>query len=148
MDDPIRVSRFDPAKIKKRVIFPILISLGSMAFIFSFTSFRGISIEEIEKTRFHFPFLGVALLVLLVTWMVDGLRVCLTARAWDKKIAFRNALAAVLSQYFMSSITPFMTGGSPAQLYVLARSGLGWGEASSLVVICGILYQASLLLLL
>lgn len=148
MDNPIQVSRFDPAKIKKRVIFPILISLGSMAFIFSFTSFRGISIEEIEKTRFHFPFLGMALCVLCVTWMVDGLRVYLTARAWDKKISFRSALAAVLSQYFMSSITPFMTGGSPAQLYVLAQSGLGWGEASSLVVICGILYQASLLLLL
>ena len=148
MTDPLPVSHYDPARIKKKVIFPILISLGSMAFIFSFTSFRGISLEEIEQTRFHFGFLGMALLLLVLTWMIDGLRVWLTARAWGKKIAFGNALSAVLSQYFMSSITPFMTGGSPAQLYVLARSGLGWGEASSLVVVCGILYQVSLLLLL
>jgi len=119
-----------------------------MAAIFSSTSFRTISIEEIERTRFDFSFLGLALLVVLLAWFVDASRVCLTARAWGKKIAFRHALTTVLSGYFMSSITPFMTGGSPAQLYVLAQSGLGWGEASSLVVICGILYQASLLLLL
>jgi uncharacterized protein (TIRG00374 family) len=32
-------------------------------------------------------------------------------------------------------------------MYVLGRSGLTWGEAGSLVVVCGILYQVSLLLL-
>ncbi|MGC8777833.1 MAG: lysylphosphatidylglycerol synthase domain-containing protein, partial [Candidatus Caldatribacteriaceae bacterium] len=115
MSDPLPVSRYDPAKIKRKVIFPILISLGSMAFIFSFTSFQGISLEEIERTQFNGVFFGVALLVLFSTWMIDGLRVYLTARAWDKKISFHTALSAVLSQYFMSSITPFMTGGSPAQ---------------------------------
>lgn len=148
MENPVSLSRYDPAKIRKRVIFPVLISLGSMAFIFSFSSFLEVSVEEIKQTSFRFPFLGIASLILFLTWFIDGLRLYLTARAWNKKIAFRNALFAVLSQYFMSSITPFMTGGSPAQLYILTRSGLGWGEAGSLVVICGILYQMSLLILL
>ena len=136
--------RYDPGKLRKQIIISILISLGTTIFIFSIISFRGISID---LSVFRIEWLIYGIIFLFFAWIVDAVRVYLSSRAWNKKIPFKQALKTILSGYFMSTITPSATGGTPAQMYVLSRSGLTWGEAGSLVVVCGILYQVSLLLL-
>jgi len=136
--------RYDPGKLRKQIILSILISLGTTIFIFSIISFRGISID---LSVFRVEWLIVGIFFLIFAWMIDAVRVYLNSRAWNKTITFEQALKTVLSGYFMSTVTPSSTGGSPAQMYVLSRSGLTWGEAGSLVVVCGILYQVSLLFL-
>lgn len=137
--------QFDRKRITRQVILSVFISLGTIVFIFSLVSFRGITID-LSSFRSSFFLVGAVLVV--IGWMVDATRVWVNVRALGRKIRFRDALTTVLSGYFMSSITPFATGGSPAQMYVLGRAGLTWGEAGSLVVVCGILYQVSLLCLL
>ncbi len=139
---------YDPSRLKRQIFIAVFLSLGTIFLVFSLSSFRGVSVAEIDEVLFRPHFLLVALWCVVAGWFVDGVRIFLTARAWGRKIRFRDALAAALSTYFMSAITPFLTGGSPAQLFVLARSGLSWGEAGSFVVICGILYQVGLLTLL
>ncbi|MEN3184518.1 MAG: lysylphosphatidylglycerol synthase transmembrane domain-containing protein [Atribacterota bacterium] len=139
---------YDPSRLKRQILIAIFLSLGTIFLVFSFASLRGVSVTEIDELLFRPAFLLVALGCVVAGWFVDGTRIFLTARAWGRSIRFRDALAAALSTYFMSAITPFLTGGSPAQLFVLARSGLSWGEAGSFVVICGILYQVGLLVLL
>ncbi|MBC7218449.1 MAG: flippase-like domain-containing protein [Candidatus Caldatribacterium sp.] len=139
---------YDPSRLKRQILIAVFLSLGTILLVFSFASFRGVSVAEIDEILFRPAFLLLALLCVVGAWFVDGTRIFLTARAWGRRIRFRDALAAALSTYFMSAITPFLTGGSPAQLFVLARSGLSWGEAGSFVVICGILYQVGLLTLL
>jgi uncharacterized protein (TIRG00374 family) len=136
--------QYEPSKLRKQIILSILISLGTTIFIFSIISFRGISID---LSVFRVEWLVCGIIFLILTWIVDAVRVYLSSRAWNKTITFGQALKTVLSGYFMSTITPSATGGTPAQMYVLGRSGLTWGEAGSLVVVCGILYQVSLLLL-
>jgi len=136
--------RYDPGKLRKQIILSILISLGTTILIFSIISFRGISID---LSVFRVEWLIVGIFFLIFAWMIDAVRVYLNSRAWNKTITFEQALKTVLSGYFMSTVTPSSTGGSPAQMYVLSRSGLTWGEAGSLVVVCGILYQVSLLFL-
>ena len=136
--------QYEPSKLRKQIILSILISLGTTIFIFSIISFRGISID---LSVFRVEWLVCGIIFLILAWIVDAVRVYLSSRAWNKTITFGQALKTVLSGYFMSTITPSATGGTPAQMYVLGRSGLTWGEAGSLVVVCGILYQVSLLLL-
>ncbi len=136
--------RYDPGKLRRQIVVSILISLGTTIFIFSLISFRGISVD---LSVFHPEWFLMGFIFLILSWTVDAIRVFLSSRVWNKAITFRQALKTVLSGYFMSTITPSATGGSPAQMYVLSRSGLTWGEAGSLVVVCGILYQVSLLLL-
>lgn len=140
--------RYDPSRLRRQILIAVFLSLGAIFLIFSFASFRGVSVTEIDEMLFQPVFLLVALSSAVAGWFVDSTRIFLTVRAWGRAIRFRDALAAALSTYFMSAITPFLTGGSPAQLLVLARSGLSWGEAGSLVVVCGILYQVGLLTLL
>jgi|GEM_PF-517048 len=139
--------KYRPASLKKRVLLSVLISISSIVIIFSVGSFFEVP-PEIDFARFRFGVYLVGFLLMFAAWFLDGLRVFLSARAWNKSIRLQDALSTVLAGYFMSTITPFSTGGSPAQMYVLTRAGMSWGEAGSLVVICGILYQVSLLLLL
>mgnify|MGYP001192963457 FL=1 len=142
---PMSAPRYDPNRLKKQVLIPVFISVLTIVFIFSFSSFRGISLD---LSSFRFYPLGISLVLVMCAWLIDSFRLFLTVRAWGKKIRFFHAFQAMLSNYFLSSITPFSTGGSPAQAYVLARRGLSWGEALSLVTVCGILYQVGLLTLL
>ncbi|MCX6090758.1 MAG: lysylphosphatidylglycerol synthase domain-containing protein, partial [Candidatus Atribacteria bacterium] len=128
--------RYEPGRMRKQIVLSVFISLATCVFIFSIISFRGISID---LSAFHPVWLLVGSVLMTLAWMVDATRVFLTARAWNKEIRYRDALKTVLSGYFMSAITPSVTGGSPAQMYVLIRSGLSWGEAGSLVAVCGIL---------
>ncbi|MGQ9622070.1 MAG: lysylphosphatidylglycerol synthase transmembrane domain-containing protein [Candidatus Caldatribacteriaceae bacterium] len=139
---------YEPSRLKRQLIVAVFLSLGAIVLVFSLGSLRGVSVTEIDESLFQPAFLLLALGFVVGGWFVDGARVFFTVRAWGKRIHFRDAMAAVLSTYFMSAITPFLTGGSPAQLFVLTRSGLSWGEAGSLVVVCGILYQVGLLVLL
>lgn len=139
---------YEPSRLKRQLVIAVFLSLGTIVLVFSLGSLRGVSVTEIDESLFRPAFLLLALSCVVGGWFVDGARVFFTVHAWGKRVRFRDAMAAVLSTYFMSAITPFLTGGSPAQLFVLARSGLSWGEAGSLVVICGILYQVGLLTLL
>ncbi len=142
---PVSPPRYDPHRLKKQVLIPVFISVATIAFIFSFSSFRGVTLD---LSSFRLLPLGIGLVLVVCAWLIDSFRLFLTIRAWGKKIRFSHALQAMLSNYFLSSITPFSTGGSPAQAYVLARRGLTWGEAGSLVTVCGILSQVGLLALL
>lgn len=142
---PVSPPRYDPHRLKKQVLIPVFISVATIAFVFSFSSFRGVTLD---LSSFQLLPLGIGLVLVVCAWLIDSFRLFLTVRAWGKKIRFSHALQAMLSNYFLSSITPFSTGGSPAQAYVLARRGLTWGEAGSLVTVCGILSQVGLLALL
>ncbi|MEI6157691.1 MAG: lysylphosphatidylglycerol synthase transmembrane domain-containing protein [Atribacterota bacterium] len=139
-----RQQRYESKKIFRQIVFSVAISMGTMAAIFAYFAFR-----QPMGPFFSFRILPllVGFLFLTAAWVFDATRIYFTTRWWGRPILYRNALSSVLSAYFMSAITPFMVGGGPAQMYVLIRSGLSWGEAGSLVAVCGILYQVSLLLL-
>ena len=128
----------------KQVFVAILFSVAGILLIFSFFSWHEI------PTDFTIPYPIYLLLgcgVLVVAWSIDAIRVFLTTRAWGKKISIGDAYTTVLSAYFFGGITPANAGGSVAEIYVLNRAGLTWGEATSLTAICGILYQLALVIM-
>ncbi len=137
--------RFERGKLIRQVFLSVFISIVSMALIFLAISWRGI---RVDISELHPYWLATGVGIMAGSWLVDGIRLWLSTRAWKKKISFTDAMGTVLSGYFMAAITPFFSGGSPAQMYVLTRSGLSWGEAGSLMVITGVLYQLSLLVML
>lgn len=92
-------------------------------------------------------YLVLGALLLVLGWFCDALRVTVTTHIWKKHIRFRDSLTAVLSGYFLSGITPANTGGNIAEIYVLTKSGLSLGEATSLTLVGGALYSLSLVLL-
>ncbi|NLJ50511.1 MAG: flippase-like domain-containing protein [Candidatus Atribacteria bacterium] len=136
---------YNPQKIIKQILISVFISLGTIIAIFLILSFRGVSIDF---SQFQPIWLVGGFFSIIAAWFIDAFRLYFTTRAWEKPISYRNSLTGVLSCYFMSSITPSLTGGSPAEMLILNRSGMTWGEAGCLTTICGILYQVTLLILL
>ena len=139
------VQTYNPQKLVKQILISIVISFGTILAIFIITSFRGVTID---LSQFKPVWLLAGVGSIIIAWFADAMRLFLTTHAWGKRISFRNSLTGTLSCYFMSSITPSATGGSPAEMLVLNRSGLTWGEAGCLTTICGILYQVTLMVLL
>ena len=136
---------YNPQKLVKQILISIFISLGTIIAIFIILSFREVAID---LSQFQPIWLIGGFISIVAAWLADALRLFFTTKAWGKTIPFRNSLTGVLSCYFLSSITPSATGGSPAEMLILNRSGLTWGEAGCLTTICGILYQVTLLILL
>jgi uncharacterized protein (TIRG00374 family) len=118
--------------------------VGSVLILFLWMRFRGEKIVlELRAPLYLLPALGMVVLA----WATDALRLSLVTGAWQKRISLRDALTVVLSTHFLAGVTPSNTGGGAAEIYLLHRLGFGWGEASSLSLSCGLLYQAGFLVL-
>lgn len=134
----------NPRRILKQFVLGVGGSTGTLIFIVLslFRREKGVSLAIPAPS-----YLFVGVLLLALAWSCDALRVAITARLWKKPIRFRDSLTVVLSGYFLSGITPANTGGNVAEIYVLVKSGLSLGEATSLTLMGGVLYSLSLLFL-
>ncbi|NLG85893.1 MAG: flippase-like domain-containing protein [Firmicutes bacterium] len=94
---------------------------------------------------FPLPFpskqLALAMALLILAWLADSLRLRILTRAIDREITYATALRAIWSGNFLTLITPFLFGGTPAVIYVLKEAGLTWLEAGAVVTVGGWLSQ-------
>ncbi len=134
----------NPRKILRQFLLGVGGSAGALTLI-TLSLFRREGEVTFSIPVPHYLLFGIFLLVL--AWSSDALRVSVSVRLWKKRIRFRDGLTVVLSGYFLSGITPANTGGNIAEIYVLAKSGLSLGEATSLTLVGGALYSLSLVLL-
>lgn len=68
------------------------------------------------------------------------------AKSLNANIRFRDSFRVTMTGQFFNSITPFATGGQPAQVYELAQSGVKIGIAGSILTGKFIIYQSVLTL--
>lgn len=135
---------FETPRIIRRTLFAVGISVGSVLLFFLWMRFRG---EETALTL-RFPlYLFPASGLVILAWSIDALRLSFITRAWQKGISLRDALTVVLSTHFLAGITPANTGGGAVEIYLLHKLGFSWGEAGSLSLSCGLLYQVGFLVL-
>ncbi|MGC8777849.1 MAG: lysylphosphatidylglycerol synthase transmembrane domain-containing protein, partial [Candidatus Caldatribacteriaceae bacterium] len=118
--------------------------MGSILALFLWMRFKGERVVlELRAPLYLLPATGFVVLA----WFTDALRLSLTTGVWEKRISLRNAFTVVLATHFLAGITPSNTGGGAVEIYLLHRLGMSWGEASSLSLSCGLLYQAGFLVL-
>lgn len=94
--------------------------------------------------HFDYRYLALAAALLVASWLVDGLRITLMARAGGYPIAYSQGLRTILVGHFVAAITPFVAGGGPLQAYSLHRSGMSLAASTALVLGQGIIAQALL----
>ncbi|WP_426665275.1 lysylphosphatidylglycerol synthase transmembrane domain-containing protein [Lactiplantibacillus plantarum] len=59
---------------------------------------------------------------------------------------FKSALRVPLAEQLFNGITPFSSGGQPAQIFVMAQSGIDAGRASSVALMKFVVFQAMVVL--
>lgn len=94
----------------------------------------------------NFPptFALACVLLLVLAWLLDAMRLICLAKVLGKSLGFFDAFLAILTGNFITLVTPFLFGGAPAIVYLLKEAGLTWGEATAVVFGGGVLSQTAL----
>lgn len=74
-------------------------------------------------------------LLLLVYFVMDGLRLHFTLRALGHNLRLRVLFRLVFINLFFSNVTPMATGGGFAQIWYLSRQGIPVGKATAATTI-------------
>ena len=93
------------------------------------------AIKWFDLSKLNFWALGLTVLFLLISWLIEGFRIKVIAAGLGANLSLSKALGINLASGFMGNITPFNSGGVPTQIYLLCNNGVVPGKASAVVTI-------------
>ncbi|PWF99890.1 lysylphosphatidylglycerol synthase transmembrane domain-containing protein [Levilactobacillus bambusae] len=124
-------------KIALAIMF--LVGVGIFAF-----SLRKIKLHALWNDLLHINlwWFAVAVLCMLLYLGLEGLIVKVFISSRISGFTFRDAVRVPAIEQLFNGITPFSTGGQPAQLIALMQAGVDGGRASSVLLMKFVVYQA------
>ncbi|MCS7175402.1 lysylphosphatidylglycerol synthase transmembrane domain-containing protein [Pseudothermotoga sp.] len=122
----------------KKAVLIVLLSLIIVLVIAGLTDIK-LTIEAIR--RISLSWFAYVLLLVSFDWLAETLTVWMFARSYKAKIPLLYLFKITLVGRFFSAITPFSTGGQPAQIAFLGKRGTEYGEATAMLVSRFIFYQ-------
>lgn len=125
--------------------FIILIVITSLVLYFSLKDEFFDIVMQIRKANIFFILL--ALFSVLLYWMIEAKTLQLMVFPFKKDLKYKKILKNTIITQFFHGITPFATGGQPAQIYLLTTEGIPAVSASNASVQNFIVYQLVLVLL-
>ena len=99
-----------------------------------------------ELRDINFFWLAVAVLCMLCHWVIEAKIIQTMLKRQMSRFSFKNALRIPLIEHLFNSITPFSTGGQPAQLVALIKSGVDPGVSGSVCLMKFVTYQIMIVL--
>lgn len=107
-----------------------------------------ISYEDFRTEALHlkWAWIFVAIVCMLLHWGIEAkiLQVLLARKKGD--FSFKNAYRIPLIEHLFNAITPFSSGGQPAQLYALVKSGIDPGVSGSVCLMKFVVYQVMIVI--
>jgi uncharacterized protein (TIRG00374 family) len=121
--------------------FIVMSSALILVILVFFTSGTDELVELVLKMRYRW--IAVAVCCTLMYWITDAFVIQTITQALFKKQRFRDSFKVTMTGQFFNAITPFASGGQPAQVYLMARGGIKAGHAASIMVVKSILYEVT-----
>ena len=130
-------------KNKLALLLMILIGVG----IF-FYSVQGISYHDLVGDIMHLNWwwIAVAVLCMALSIVCEGFVVKELLKRQFPTYSFKDSLRIPLIEALFNGITPFASGGQPAQLFALLQSGVDAGRATSILLMKFVVYQSMIVL--
>lgn len=129
-------------KKKKWTLLYIVLNI----FIITLIGILDPEIKDIGKlfhgVRFNWIMAGVASMVLF--WIMDGIILNYGVKVICKANSFWDCLKVSLIGQYYNAVTPFASGGQPAQVYYMGKFGVPGGSASSILMVKFLIYQVVL----
>ena len=88
--------------------------------------------------------IGLSLLLIIIYYLLKSVCLYLIAKEQHKHISLGKMIHQTLITQFFNGITPFSTGGQPMQIYMLTKSGIHIGKATSIIIQDFLMYQLAL----
>lgn len=128
----MRLSTPSPSLIRKGLTVALSASLLTLVILF-FASTSSLTWRTLSSFNpMAMLFLG---LLVILSWVVEGLRVQLIGRVLGERLSLRKILGINMATLFSGNITPFTSGGAPTQVFLLHRSGVSLGKATAMVTL-------------
>lgn len=104
---------------------------------------RSLSLEELSLglSEVNWFWIGVAFLCMLVHWGIEAKIIQVFLKRTYPSFSFRDSYRIPLIEHLFNAITPFSTGGQPAQIVALSKSGVDSGVAASVSLMKFVVYQ-------
>ncbi len=129
------ISQHIPLQIFRRVLS--YFALAGLFFLLSFTTLYFVHRYfsqgrlQIPAELFSVHIIGALVLLLILYYTADGLRLYCVIRAMGFRIAFAYIFKLVFVNIFVSNVTPLATGGGVIQVFFLKQKGIPIGEATA-----------------
>lgn len=130
-------------KTQKKNIIILLIVLIIILYLCLNNDFSNV-INEIKKMNFLWLFISIIYVMLYL--FVRAINLNMILKQFNKNFSIVNTFKIVLSTSFFDSITPFSSGGQPAQIYLLNKSGFKISDSTNSVIQHSIVYQIALVI--
>lgn len=99
-------------------------------------------INQLSNLRYSWIIAGCT--CMLFYWIFEGKTLHTIMKSISGKHKFKDAFKITMIGQFFNAITPFASGGQPAQLYSLTKNGINAGSGGSILMIKFIIYQSVL----
>jgi len=133
--------------LKKNLARSLVIIALSVIIIVLIAGFTDISLTIKALKKISAKWLMMVCLLLICDWFAEALTVKIFAVSYRTKVSLKYLFKSTLIGSFFSAITPFSTGGQPAQIAFMNKRGVEYGEATALFVSRFIVYQVVITLL-
>lgn len=126
---------------KKNSFYLILVFV--LGFLVIWNELRQVNLQDflLEVAHVNWLWIGVAVLLMLIHWGVEGKITQMFLRKTNPDYSFKNSYRIPLIQHLFNAITPFSTGGQPAQIVAMGTSGVDYGVAASVSLMKFVVYQ-------
>jgi len=122
----------------------LVISFSCLLLVLRFTRSENVWRDLLQV---GFKTLSLSLGLVVMSWLVDALRLQILASALTKSVSLWDAFKISVMGSFMAGVTPFDTGGEPLKVYFLHRQGLSIGESTAVVTLSAFLHATFRLVL-
>ncbi len=124
---------FSRSSLRKGGVIFIFLSVVSLSILF-LLRFRGESLEALSRLKLGYLLLALCLVVL--DWLLGGGRLWCFVRPLSRNTAYWSGVKAHLAMIFAGAMTPFQSGGGPAQIFILSRHGVPIPKAIASSLMC------------
>lgn len=106
-------------------------------------SLRGVSYRELagDIRTLKWSWVAVSVLSMGLSVVFEALVVKVLVQRHLPRYPMKDAVRVPLVELLFNGITPFSTGGQPAQLFALLQSGVDGGRATSMLLMKFVVYQ-------
>ncbi|KIS02721.1 lysylphosphatidylglycerol synthase transmembrane domain-containing protein [Paucilactobacillus wasatchensis] len=130
---------------RNQIVLIVMLLVGILIFGYSL---RDVKLSAIfhDLATLHWRWFLVAVICIVLYLGLEGVVVKVFMADRHPDFTFKNALRVPLVEQLFNGITPFSTGGQPAQLIAMMQSGVDAGQASSVLLMKFVVFQAMIVI--
>lgn len=131
--------------MRNKILNLIVVVISSFILLSFFIFSNGLDSLLSQLKKLNTNWLLAAILCMTVFWFLESFIIhIITGRLYKNGSTFAKSIKYGMVGQFFSAITPFQSGGQPAQLYYMSENGVPASSSGSILMIKFIIHQATL----